>query len=78
MTTRFLEGRVAWVTGGASGMGRAMALALAEVGADVAVGSLLADEGAPWSLGLNNAVPHHQATSYPPRLAVMAVVSRSV
>ena len=47
MTTRFLEGRVAWVTGGASGMGRAMALALAEVGADVAVGSLLAHEGEP-------------------------------
>ena len=47
MTARFLEGRVAWVTGGASGMGRAMALALAEVGADVAVGSLLADDGDP-------------------------------
>ena len=37
MTTRFLEGRVAWVTGGASGMGRAMALALAAVGADGAL-----------------------------------------
>lgn len=47
MTARFLEGKVAWVTGGASGMGRAMALALAEVGADVAVGSLLANEGKP-------------------------------
>ncbi|MAI24718.1 MAG: dehydrogenase [Spirochaeta sp.] len=47
MTARFLEGRVAWVTGGASGMGRAMALALAEVGADVAVGSLLAHDGDP-------------------------------
>jgi NAD(P)-dependent dehydrogenase (short-subunit alcohol dehydrogenase family) len=39
---RYLEGRTALVTGGASGMGRAMALSLAEAGADVAVGSLLA------------------------------------
>ena len=42
---RFLEGRVAWVTGGASGMGKAMALALADAGANVAVGSLLAGGG---------------------------------
>ena len=45
MTERFLEGRVAWVTGGASGMGRAMALSLAEAGADIAVGSLLESAG---------------------------------
>jgi 3-hydroxybutyrate dehydrogenase len=43
MAQRFLAGRVAWVTGGASGMGRACAVALAEAGADIAIGSLLAD-----------------------------------
>ncbi len=43
MTDTVLEGRAALVTGGASGMGRAMALAFASAGADVAIGSLLAD-----------------------------------
>jgi 3-hydroxybutyrate dehydrogenase len=43
MAQRHLSGRVAWVTGGASGMGRACAVALAEAGADVAIGSLLDD-----------------------------------
>ena len=33
---RYLEGRVAWVTGGASGIGRASAIALARAGAGVA------------------------------------------
>ncbi len=42
MSEKFLKGRAALVTGGASGMGRAMALALAGAGADVAIGSLLA------------------------------------
>ena len=42
MTEQFLSGRTAMVTGGASGMGRAMALAFAGAGADVAIGSLLA------------------------------------
>ena len=42
-TDRFLEGCTAMVTGGASGMGRAMALALAGAGADIAIGSLLSD-----------------------------------
>ena len=42
MTDKFLSGRMAMVTGGASGMGRAMALAFASAGANVAIGSLLA------------------------------------
>jgi NAD(P)-dependent dehydrogenase (short-subunit alcohol dehydrogenase family) len=41
---RWLSGHTAWVTGGASGMGRATALRLALAGANVAVGSLVASQ----------------------------------
>ena len=40
MDEKYLKGRTAWVTGGATGMGRACALALARAGANVAIGSL--------------------------------------
>jgi len=46
MSGRYLEGRTAWVTGGASGMGRATALRLAQAGADVAIGSLVLSQRA--------------------------------
>src|SRR5262249_3460590 len=45
MIERYLAGRAAMVTGGASGPGRPIALALAEDGADVAIGSYLATHG---------------------------------
>lgn len=40
-----LSGRVAWITGGASGMGLAAAVRLAGMGAKVAIGSLTEDIG---------------------------------
>jgi len=40
VSERFLTGRKAWITGGATGIGRAIALALADAGADTAIGSL--------------------------------------
>jgi NAD(P)-dependent dehydrogenase (short-subunit alcohol dehydrogenase family) len=43
MRERELSGKVAWVTGGVTGMGREAALRLADLGADVAVGSLTDD-----------------------------------
>src|SRR5579871_1321307 len=38
--SRFLAGRTAWITGGATGIGLACAKALAAAGADIAIGSL--------------------------------------
>ncbi len=43
MNERYLKGKTAMVTGGASGMGRAMAIAFAQCGADVIIGSLVAN-----------------------------------
>ena len=45
MTERYLESRSAIVTGGATGQGRAIALALANRGCDVAIGSRLSGHG---------------------------------
>ena len=45
MIERYLEARNAVVTGGATGQGRAIALALASRGCNVAIGSRLAGEG---------------------------------
>jgi 3-hydroxybutyrate dehydrogenase len=53
---RYLQGRAAVVTGGASGQGRAMALALAARGADVAIGSYLG-EGAKMPSGTDTYLP---------------------
>ncbi len=45
MTERYLESRAALVTGGATGQGHAIALALAARGCEVAIGSRLVGEG---------------------------------
>ena len=44
-TTTPLRGKIAWVTGGVTGIGLATAKALAESGAHVAVGSLMSNSG---------------------------------
>lgn len=46
MTARLLDGRIAFLTGGGSGIGRAAALLLAEAGARVAVADISATGGA--------------------------------
>lgn len=58
MTERYLAGRGAMVTGGASGQGRAIALALAARGAHVAIGSYLASHGA---------LPEDEDSYFPPQ-----------
>ena len=45
MTERYLESRAALVTGGATGQGHAIALALAARGCDIAIGTRLSGEG---------------------------------
>ncbi len=64
MTERYLMGRSAMVTGGASGQGRAIALALAERGAHVGIGSYLASQGT---------LPKDEDSYFPPRAELDAV-----
>jgi 3-hydroxybutyrate dehydrogenase len=64
MVDRYLTGRAAMVTGGASGQGRAIALALAARGADVAIGSYLATHGS---------VPKGQDSYFPAEQELEAV-----
>jgi 3-hydroxybutyrate dehydrogenase len=63
---RYLSGRAAVVTGGASGQGRAIALALAARGADVAIGSYVAESGV---------APVGADTYLPPAAALRAVTA---
>src|SRR5262245_11799771 len=68
MIERHLAGRGAMVTGGASGQGRAIALALAARGADVAIGSYLASHGP---------LPEREDSYFPPQ-AELAAVCREI
>ena len=60
-----LAGRVALVTGGNSGIGRALALGLREAGAKVAIGGRRADRNAKVldELGARNKLPDSSSTS---------------
>src|SRR5919108_6532068 len=64
MTERYLARRGAMVTGGPSGQGRAIALALAARGADVAIGSYLASHGP---------LPKDEDSYFPPQAELDAV-----
>lgn len=44
MNDRFLEGKIAMITGGFSGMGKAIAIKLAQAGAHIAIGSLMSNQ----------------------------------
>ena len=67
------RGRTAWVTGGASGMGRATALRLAEAGADVAVGSLVRASGR-WHLPIRMCTPRRMKHLPRPRRRLRRMV----
>lgn len=44
MTEQFLRNKNAWIIGGASGMGKAIAIELARAGANIAIGSLITEQ----------------------------------
>ncbi|MBS35521.1 MAG: dehydrogenase [Thiotrichales bacterium] len=69
MVERFLQGKTAWVTGGASGMGKAIALRLAGAGANVAIGSLL---------GETDATMPHDADTYLPTAKELSDVAADI
>jgi NAD(P)-dependent dehydrogenase (short-subunit alcohol dehydrogenase family) len=58
-----LKGKVAWITGGATGMGRAAALRLANSGVAIAIGSLTED--------LRGNLPSDRQTAYTPAADIL-------